>query len=112
MAIKKPVKTIKEAFAASCEKNDIKMHKRQKPRSSFKIKDKDNNVYVISPDLSVRKEEKVIKAKRELRAYAAMPLATMLPKSQQAKTRKMPTRKNGKDKKKSAYVKVKAEVEV
>ncbi len=110
MAIKKPVKTIKEAFAASCERNDIKMHKRKEPRGSFKIKDKDNNVYVISPDLSIKKEEKVIKAKRELRAYAATPLS-MLSKPQQAKARKMPTRKNGKDKKKNAYVKVKAEVE-
>lgn len=56
MAIKSPVKTIEEAFVNSCKKNGISVRKKKKNKNSMHIKDENGDVFILSDNLSIKKE--------------------------------------------------------
>lgn len=55
MAIKKRVKSIDEAYAVACKKNNLNIHKRKEPRTTIKVKDDNGDIYVIGEDLIIKR---------------------------------------------------------
>lgn len=51
-----PKKTIEEAFNNACKKNGLDVKKRKKIRKSMKVIDENDNIYIISHDLSIKKQ--------------------------------------------------------
>lgn len=77
MAIKPPVKTIEEAFNNSCKKNGISIRKKKENKNSMRIKDENGDVFILSDNLSIKKEAPLKPVQKKKRTRLIRPVEVL-----------------------------------